>query len=181
MRLIVLALGHGKTQKNRLRVSKRGSTVGGANRRHSGIAHGTSRSATCFGANDLEGCCQGNRRGTGDGGSTPDPVSTPQRERSSDSQAVGRPTAGTDDTGRGASLFGCLETHGGAGSTGGGDTAAGGTGTETGAPGQIFGGVSPAGATRLAQSRPRHQAPQGRAEGAGGMEKKRFPKSWRPC
>ena len=43
-----------------------------------------------------------------------------------------------------------------------------------------FGGVSHAGAPRLAQGRPRHPTPQERSPCAGGMEKN-SPKHWQPC
>src|SRR5260370_19779829 len=104
MRLIVLCLGHGKTQKDRLGFGEAGPTVGVSNGRHSGIAHGASGSVARLGTNDLEGRRQGDRRWAGNRGSAPDEVSASQGERSTDAPAVGRAAAGADETGRGAGL-----------------------------------------------------------------------------
>src|SRR6266576_3391655 len=105
MRLIVLHSGHGKTQKDRLGFGETGPTVGGWHGRHSGIAHGASCSVARFGPHDVKGCRQGDRRWAGDGGPTPDPVSAPQGKCSTDTPAVGRTAAGTDEIGRRAGLL----------------------------------------------------------------------------
>src|SRR2546425_12754625 len=89
MRLIVLCLGHGKTQKDRLGFGEAGPTVGVSNRRHSGIAHGASGFVACLGTNELEGRRQGDRRWTGHRGAAPDKVSASQGEHSTDAPAVG--------------------------------------------------------------------------------------------
>src|SRR5882762_8338616 len=81
MRLIVLCLGHGKTQKDRLGFGEAGPTVGVSNGRHSGIAHGASGSVARLGTNDLEGRRQGDRRWAGNRGAAPDEVSASQGER----------------------------------------------------------------------------------------------------
>ena len=181
MRLIVLCLGHGKTQKDRLGFGEAGPTVGVSNRRHSGIAHGASGSVARLGTNDLEGRRQGDRRWAGNRGAAADEVSASQGERSTDAPAVGRAAAGADGTGRGAGLSVRLETPGRARPIGGRDAAPGGAGRKAGAPGQALGGVSAAGSPPLAQSGPRHTTSQDPAKPPRRMGKKRYPKSWRPC
>ena len=181
MRLIVLCLGHGKTQNNRLGFSEAGPTVGVSNGRHSGIAHGSSGSVARLGTNDLKGRRQGDRRWAGNRGSAPDEVSAPQGERSTDAAAVGRAAAGADETGRGAGLSVCLEKQGRARPIGGRDAATGGAGRKARAPAQALGGISAVGSPPLAQSCPRHTTSQGPAQPARRVEKKRCPKSWRPC
>src|SRR6266404_1424100 len=175
MRLIVLDLGHGKTQKNRLGIGEAGSTTGLSNERHSGIADGPGGPVAWFGANDLEGGRQGDWRWTGNRGSAPDKISAPQGARSAHTTALGRAAAGADETGRGAGLSGCLETHGGARAVGRRDAAAGGAAGKARAPGKALGPISPAGSPPLAQSCPRHPTSQSRASRPGGMEKKTLP------
>jgi len=181
MRLIMLCLGHGKAQKDRPGFGEAGPTVGVSNGRHSGIAHGASGSVARLGTNDLEGRRQGDRRWAGNRGSAPDEVSGSQGECSTDAPAVGRAAAGADETGRGAGLSVRLESPGRARPIGGRDAATGGAGRKARAPGQALGGVSAAGSPPLAQSGPRHTTSQDPAKPARRMEKKRCPKSWRPC
>ena len=181
MRLIVLCLGHGKTQKDRFGISEGSSTGGLWHPRHPGVAHGPGGSAAGLGANDLEGSRQSDGRRAGDGGSAPEPVSASQRSRATDCPKVGRAAAGTPAVGGRAGLFVCLETQGRARPTGGGHAPAGGSGRKAWPPHQALGGLSAAGSASLAQSCPRYSTPQGPACGSGRVEKKRFPKSWRPC
>ena len=181
MRLTVLCSGHGKTQNNRLGFGEASPIIGRSNGRHSGIAHGASCSVARPGTNDLESGRQGDRRWAGDGGSPPDPVSPPQGKGSTDTPTVGRTAASIDALGRRAGPFGCLETQGRARSIGGGDAAAGGAGRKTRAAGKALSGVSPIGSPPLAKSCPRYPASQGSAHRPRRVEKKRCPKSWRPC
>src|SRR5882762_5133974 len=175
MRLIVLCLRHGKTQKDRLGFGEAGPTVGVSNGGHSGIAHGASGSVARLGTNDLEGRRQGDRRWAGNRGAAPDEVSASQGERSTDAPAVGRAAAGADETGRGAGLSVRLETPGRARPIGGRDAATGGAGRKARAPSQALGGVSAAGSPPLAQSGPRHTTSQGPAKPPRRMEKKTLP------
>ena len=181
MRLIVLCSGHGKTQKNRLGFGETGPTAGLPNGGHSGIADGASGPVAWFGANDLEGGRQGDWRWPGNRGSAPDKISTPQGERSAHTTALGRAAAGADEAARGAGLSDGLEAQSRARPIGRGDAAAGGAGGKTRAPRKAIGSVSLAGSPPLAQSCPRHPTSQSRVSRPGGMEKKRSPRSWRPC
>src|SRR5712671_3139928 len=167
MRLIMLHLGHGKTQKNRLGFGEAGATTGLANRRHSGIADGAGGSVAWSGANDLEGGGQGDWRWTGNRGSAPDKISAPQGERSTHTTALGRAAAGADETGRRAGLSGGLETRGRARPVGRRDAAAGGAAGKAWAPGKALGSVSPVGSPPLAQSCPRHPTSQSRVSRPG--------------
>ena len=177
----MIYLGHGKTQKNRLGTGEAGSTAGLSNGRHSGIADGAGGPVAWFGANDLEGGRQGDWRWTGNRGSAADEVSAPQRQRSTHTAALGRAAAGVNETGRGADFSGGLETQGRARSVGCHHAAAGGIAGKAWAPGKALGGVSPAGSPPLAQSCPRPPTSQSRFCCPRGMEKKRSPRSWRPC
>jgi hypothetical protein len=181
MRLIVLWLGHGKTQKDGLGIGGSSSTGGGECERCSRIAHGASCSFACLGANDLEGYGQGTWGWTCDGGSVASPVPATQVGSQTAGAAVGRATAGAHGTGRRAGFFGGMEGQSRAGPVSGSDAGAGRLGTRAGTPGKAVGGVSLAGATPLAQSGSGHTPSQGRAVDSGRVEKKRCPKSWRPC
>src|SRR5437588_11446936 len=108
MRLIVLCLGHGKAQKDRLGFGEAGPIVGVSNGGHPGIAHGPSGSVARLGTNDLEGRRQGDRRWAGNRGSATDEVSASQGARSSGAPAEGRAVAGADGVGRGSGNSGSL-------------------------------------------------------------------------
>src|SRR5439155_18807772 len=136
---------------------------------------GASRSVACLSPNDLESRRQGARGWAGDCGSASSRISATQRERSTAATAVGRTAAGTDEIGRRAGIFGGLETQGRARPVSGSYAATRCPGRKVGPPGKALGGLSPAGAPPLAQSRSRYPTSQSPALGAGGVEKKTLP------
>ncbi len=178
MRLIMLCLDHGETQKDRFGCSSAGPKGGRTDGRRSRVTHGP---FARLGPNDLAGYRQGSRGWAGDGGSPSSPVPGMEGGCQAATSAVGRAAAGAHETGGRAGLFGGMEGQSRAGSVGGGDAAAGCSGTKVGSSAQALGGVSSTGTSSLAQSRARYPTSQGRARCPGGVEKKRSPKSWRPC
>ena len=172
---------HGKTKKDRFGFGGSGSTGGGEGKRCSPIAHGSSRSFACVGPNDLEGDGQGAWSWACDGGSAAGQVPATEGRGQTARAAVGRATAGAHEAGGRGCLSGRMEAQGRAGPVGGGDAHARRLGTRVGSPGKALGGVPLVGATPLAQSGPGHAASQGPAVGPRRVEKKRCPKSWRPC
>ena len=174
-------LRHGKTKKDRFAVGSSGSTSGGAGWRRSRIAHGSSGSFAGFSANDLESHGQSARGWARDRGSPPSPVPALEERGPATPSALGRTAAGGYETGRRTGLFGSLEAQSRAGRVSGGDAAAWCSGTKVGPQAQTVGDLSFAGTAPLAQSGTGHPASQSPALCPGGMEKKRSPKSWRPC
>ncbi len=181
MRLIVLHFWHGKTQKNRWRFSRTGTTGGDPHKRRSRTAQGAGRFIAGLGANDPQSHSQNHRGRPSHGRSPASPVSAAQNPAAPILTALGRTAAGAVDVGTGAVLFGGLEGQSRARTIGGRDAGAGRLGRKTGTLAQAIGDLSPAGTTPLAQSGSRHPTPQSPAGGAGGMEKKPCPKNWRPC
>src|SRR6266850_2430033 len=175
MRLTVLCLGDGKTQKDRFGISEAGPDSGVSHSRRSRVAHGPSCAVTGVGANDLERCRQGDWRWASHSGSAPEEISAPQGECSADTSALGREAAGADEAGGGAGVFGLLETRGRTGPVGRRDALAGGAGAKARAADKALGRVSPAGSPPLAQSGSRHPTSQSPVGRPGGMEKKTLP------
>ena len=181
MRLIVLCWRHGKTNKDRFCARGAGSATGGPSARRSAIAHGSGRPVARFGQADFESHGQGAGRWARDGGSAASRPSAVQGRCSGSTAAVGWAAAGTDGLGGGAGLLGNLATQGGARRVSGGDANARSSGGESGPSGKALGDVSFAGTTPLAQGGPRYPTSPSPTLRAGRMEKKRFPRSWRPC
>jgi len=181
MRLTVLCLGHGKTKKDRFGFGDSGPTGSSAHGRHSGIAHGPSDSFAGSRPNDTEGCRQGDWGWASDGGSSSRPVPALEARHSSTAPPMGRATTSTHEIGRRRELFGGMEVQGRTRRVSSGDGAARCFRTKSGPQAQAVGSLSPAGATPLAKSGSGHSTPQGPAGSPGGVEKKRYRKSWRPC
>jgi hypothetical protein len=181
MRLIVLWLGHGKTKKDRFGFGGSGSIGSGAGGRCQRIARGPSRSVARLGSDDAKGHGQGAWGWPCDGGSPATAVPATKGRSQATRAALGRTAADAHATGRRAGVFGGLEAQSRAGPVGGGDAATGCFGTRVGSPSKAVGGLPLAGATPLAQGGPRHTTSESGDVGPGGVEKKRYPKSWRPC
>src|SRR2546422_364667 len=151
MRLTVLCSGHGKTKKDRFGFGGSGPTGSRTHGRHPRIAHGSSYPVARLGPHDVEGCRQGAWGWACHRSSPPSPIPAKEARRSGTNSPVGRAAAGAHEIGGGAGLFGGVEAKGRTRRIGGGDAAAGCAGTKGRPQAQAVGGVSPAGATPLAQ------------------------------
>src|SRR5207247_6667115 len=98
-----------------------------------------------------EGCRQGDWGWARDGGSSSRPVPAMEEGPPSTAPPVGRTAAGPHEVGRRTELSGGMEGQGRTGRVGGGDAAARCFRTKSGPQAQALGGLSPAGATPLAQ------------------------------
>ena len=181
MRLNVRCWVHGKTQTNRRGLGGQSPTGGGPSTRPPGVAYGPGRSAAGPGPADLGANGRGAGSRTGHGGPLADPLPAPRRGPSRHRSALGWPTPCPAQPRTRTGVHGRLERRGGARRVGGADAAAGRPGPTTGPAGEALGGVPPGPTAALAQSGPRHTTSQGRPAGAERVEKKRCPKTWRPC
>lgn len=182
MRLTVRWWAHGKTSTNRCGLGGQGPTGGRPSPRHPAVAHGTSRAVAQPGPTHPRTNRHGFGRQPGHRRPVADALSPARRTRRwAHGSVLGWPAPCLAEHRRGSRLPGGVESPGRARRVGGPHAPASRPGATGRSPGEALGGVSPGPAAPLAQSGSRHAPPQGRCAGARDVEKKRCPKSWRPC
>jgi hypothetical protein len=181
MILIMLYCSYGKTTKSQCGFGHQGPSGGGADPGYSNLAHGPSSSITGFGAPHFGTNGEGLGSGAGYGGSPAE--SLPARGRSGfpASATLGWAATRAPKPGGRAGVPGRVAAQCGARRISDRFTPVYGPEPKSGPVGARVGGVSLARSPRLAESGSRYPAPQERSGSPGGVEKKRFRKSWRPC